>query len=77
MPRIRRVAFLSTAGFPKEAYATNKNALQATAASMKVELHDFVLNDAAEFPEAFRAMGKAAWGRSWSTTSRFSMRRRA
>lgn len=59
LPRTRRVAFLSTAGFPKAAYDTNRKALQETAAPMKVELHDFVVKDPAELPEAFRAMGKA------------------
>lgn len=58
-PQIRRVAFLRSAVPPPAITATRK-ALAGAAASMKVELREFVVRDAGELPEAFRAMGEAA-----------------
>ncbi len=55
VPRLRRVGFLRSAT-PPPAFETVRKALAATAASLKIELHEFVAGD---LPEAFRAMEKA------------------
>jgi putative ABC transport system substrate-binding protein len=58
-PAARRIAFLSTAT-PPAATAVTRKALQRSAASMGVEIHDFSVREPAALPEAFRAMGAAA-----------------
>ncbi len=57
LPRIRRVAFLAS---PVDAaLAAKRNALQAAAESLKVEVQEFPVREAADLPDAFNAMSKA------------------
>ncbi|HEY5900151.1 MAG TPA: ABC transporter substrate-binding protein [Burkholderiales bacterium] len=58
-PAVRRIAFLSTAS-PPPAFTVTRKALERSAASMGVAIHDFPVRDPAALPEAFRAMGAAA-----------------
>lgn len=59
LPHVRRVALLRSSQ-PPPAYAAIRKALDGTAASMKVELREFVVREPAELPDAFRAMDKTA-----------------
>ena len=58
VPRIKRVAFLVSSLNP-EIFARTRKSLDAAAASMKVGLHEFVVREAADLPDAFNAMTKA------------------
>ncbi len=58
LPRIKRVAFLVSTQNPA-IFAITRKALDAAAASMKVELQEFVVREAADLPDAFNAMTKA------------------
>jgi putative ABC transport system substrate-binding protein len=58
VPRIRRVAFLISS-LPPPTIAITRKALDAAAASMKVELREFVVREGADLPDAFKAMTKA------------------
>lgn len=55
LPQLRRVGFLRSRT-PPPVFETTRKTLAATAASLNVELHEFVAGD---LPEAFRAMEKA------------------
>jgi putative ABC transport system substrate-binding protein len=55
VPQLRRVGFLRSRT-PPPAFEAVRKTLAATAASLKIELHEFV---AGELPEVFRAMEKA------------------
>lgn len=56
-PQMRRVALLRSSQ-PPLAYAAIRKALDGTAASMKVELREFVMRESADLPQAFRSMGE-------------------
>ena len=58
VPRIKRVAFLVSPLNPA-IFAMTRKALDAAAAYMNVELHEFVVREAADLPDAFNAMSKA------------------
>lgn len=58
-PHARRVAFLSTKEYPMPFMALVRKALHDAAAPLRIELHDFVVADAQDLPQAFQAMGKA------------------
>ncbi len=58
VPRIKRVAFLASSLNPKS-FSLVRTSIVDAAASMKVELHEFVVREAADFPEVFIAMTKA------------------
>jgi putative ABC transport system substrate-binding protein len=58
VPRIQRVAVLASS-MNRAIFERNRNALQAAAASMKVGLKPFMIQEAADFPDAFNAMSKA------------------
>jgi putative tryptophan/tyrosine transport system substrate-binding protein len=57
-PRVRRVGFLRS-GMPPPSYPATSKALQAAAASAKVELVEFTAAEGGELPEVFRAMAAA------------------
>jgi len=59
LPRLRKVAYLRTSQ-PPPAYPAIRKALDAAAASMKLELREFVIREAADLPAQFRAMESAA-----------------
>ena len=56
---LRAFAFQFLASSVDAAIASKKSALQAAAASMKVELQEFPVREASDLPEAFNAMSKA------------------
>ena len=57
MPRMRRVAFLSSSA--DTVIVAKRNALEAAAASMKLEMREFAIREVADLPETFNAMAKA------------------
>ncbi|MBF8305822.1 MAG: hypothetical protein HW398_1010, partial [Acidobacteria bacterium] len=57
LPRIKRIAFLASSA--DATIIAKRNALAAAAASMKVEVQEFAVREAADLPEAFNAMTKA------------------
>src|SRR5258706_1806972 len=58
VPRIQRVAVLSSS-MNRAVFERNLKALDAAAESIKVELQQFMIQEAADLPEAFNAMTKA------------------
>ncbi len=57
LPRIRNVAYLASPVDPS--IVAKRNSLRAAAASMKIELQEFPVREAADLPEVFNAMDKA------------------
>lgn len=57
LPRVKRVAFLASPVDP--AIVAKRNSLGSAAASMKVEVQEFSVREAADLPEAFNAIDKA------------------
>ena len=57
-PRIRRVAFLVSSQNPASVGIIQKTIMDSAAKSMKVEFHEFMVREPADFPEAFNAMTK-------------------
>ena len=58
LPRMRRVAFLFTLLSPVVLGFTRKS-IATAAEAMKMELHEFEVREAADFPDAFNAMPRA------------------
>jgi putative tryptophan/tyrosine transport system substrate-binding protein len=58
LPRIERVAFLASSLNPKT-FSLVKKAIAEAAASLKIELQEFVVHTATDLPEAFNAIGAA------------------
>ncbi|MBI2753068.1 MAG: ABC transporter substrate-binding protein [Betaproteobacteria bacterium] len=56
LPRMKRVAFLASS--VDVAIGVKRKALEAAAASMNVEVQEFVVREPAELPDAFNAMDK-------------------
>jgi putative ABC transport system substrate-binding protein len=57
LPRLRRLAFLYSAADP--VLAMKRNALNAAATGLKVEVLDFPVREVAELPEIFNAIGRS------------------
>jgi putative ABC transport system substrate-binding protein len=58
LPRMKRVAFLISSLNPKS-FSLVRKAISEAAASMQVDLQEFVVHEPADFPEAFNAMATA------------------
>jgi putative ABC transport system substrate-binding protein len=58
VPRIQRVAVLASS-LNRTIFERNRKALEAAAASMKVDLQPFMIQEATDLPDAFNAMTKA------------------
>ena len=59
LPRIRRLAFLSSLADAEVNLKRKREALHAAAASSKVKVEEFPIQEAANLPDAFSAMGEA------------------
>jgi putative ABC transport system substrate-binding protein len=57
LPRTKRIAFLASS--VDLSIIAKRKALEAAAASMKLELQEFTVREAADFPDAFNAMTRA------------------
>jgi putative ABC transport system substrate-binding protein len=58
LPRIKRAAFLASSLNP-ESFSLVRKAISEAAASMQVDLQEFMVRELADFPEAFNAMAAA------------------
>ena len=59
LPRIKQVAFLYSSADAAINLMKKREALHAAAASLKMEVQEYMVREGAELPEAFEAMGKA------------------
>jgi ABC-type uncharacterized transport system substrate-binding protein len=58
-PAIKRAAFLYSAQHPAGVIALNREELENAAATMKVELREFVIKEGVDFPAVFSAMSRS------------------
>lgn len=57
LPRMKRVGFLASS--TDTVISGKRKALESAAASMKLEVQEFMIREAADLPDVFNAMGKA------------------